>query len=265
MRIVLALFLLSVSISAALAEYPTSWKGAKNTAQDDVYENGKSTTFYCGCPYTSDNDNDGSGKVNLSDCSMQALPKKKSTAKRIEWEHIVPASLMPAREHACWDQSENFPECVSVSGNVTTKRDCCVRVKDEFRNMTFDLHNIAPSIGQVNQYRSNGRYGVAGEGSEQWPGCEAKDMGGVAHGPENLFEPPDCMKGNVARVWLYMSDTHGVVIPDSERIMFLQWDRLDPVSAWEKTRDIRIKAEQGTANPYVSNVTASAAGNCSWE
>jgi deoxyribonuclease I len=267
-KIILALFIIGLIMSGTpslqAAEYPASWSSAKNTAQDEVYEGGKTTTFYCGCPYRSDNDDDGSGKVDLADCGMQALPKKRSTAKVIQWEHIVPASLMPAHEHPCWNESEKFPQCVSSSGKVTGKRDCCVRVKTEFKNMIFDLHNLAPSIGQVNQYRSNGRYGIAERG-EQWLGCEAKDLGSVSHGPQNLFEPPDCMKGNVARVWLYMSDVHGVVIFEKERAMFNEWDQADPVNAWEKIRDMRIKNVQGTSNPYVADRPASEAGNCSWD
>ncbi|HAD86507.1 MAG TPA: hypothetical protein DCG48_04010 [Rhodospirillaceae bacterium] len=260
----MAVFLFPASLHA---EYPTSWRDAKNTAQDKVYEGRKTKTFYCGCDYVSDNDNDndGSGDVDLAACGMAPLPLKRGSAKEIQWEHIVPASLMPARQHPCWDKSEQFPECVSNSGNVTTKRDCCVRVKDEFRHMIFDLHNLAPAIGQVNQYRSNDRYGIVRAGGAMWPGCDAKDLGGTSPGEANLFEPPDCMKGNVARVWLYMSDVHGVKIPDHERIMFLQWDRLDPVNSWEQERDELIRKEQGTSNPYVRGAMANARGNCAWE
>ena len=262
-RILLISLLLFPSI--ANAEFPTSWKHAKNTAQDKVYKDTRTRTFYCGCPYTTHYDDDGSGDVNLATCNMQALPNNLPSATRIEWEHIVPASQMPARLHPCWDESDQFSVCVSPSGNVTTKRDCCVRVKHEFRAMIFDLHNIAPAIGQVNQYRSNGRYGVVGAGGEQWVGCDAKDLGQTSPGAGNLFEPPDCMKGNVARVWLYMADVHGVVMTAAERATFSSWDQADPVSPWEKERDRRIEMEQGNSNPYVASRAANDAGKCSWE
>ena len=258
-------FVLFVISSVANAEFPTSWKDAKNTAQDEVYKTTRTKTFYCGCPYTSDNDSDGSGKVNMADCNMQPLPKLQNKAKVIEWEHIVPASQMPARLHPCWDEPGKFSACRS-NGNVTaSKRDCCVRVKNEFRAMIFDLHNIAPAIGQVNQYRSNGRYGVVGAGGEKWVGCEARDLGETGAGAANLFEPPDCMKGNVARVWLYMADVHGVVTTPGERTMFNSWDQTDPVSPWEKERDRRIEKAQGNSNPYVASRAASDAGKCTWE
>jgi len=259
-------FCAAFDTTQANADIPTNWVKAKNLAQDKVYKNGAAKgTFYCGCPYTSDRDNDGSGTVNLNDCGMQPLPLKAAKAKVIEWEHIVPASLMPAREHACWSQSEQFSQCVSASGRFTKKRNCCVRVKDTFRDMTFDLHNLAPAIGQINQYRSNGRFGTITSGGEQWPGCSAKDLGGVSHGPHKLFEPPDCMKGNVARVWLYMAEKHGVIIPDDERIMFFQWDKADPVNIWEKIRDARIMRVQGNGNPFVTYRIAEVTGNCPWE
>jgi endonuclease I len=41
---------------------------------------------------------------------------------------------------------------------------------------------------------------------------------------DHRFEPLDCTKGDVARVWFYMHDQHGVVIPDAEWNMFVGWD-----------------------------------------
>jgi deoxyribonuclease-1 len=44
---------------------------------------GHETTFYCGCAYTGN-------QVNIASCGYQ--PKKDpERAKRLEWEHVVPA------------------------------------------------------------------------------------------------------------------------------------------------------------------------------
>ncbi len=112
--------------------------------------------------------------------------------------------------------------------------------------MMFDLHNLAPAIGQVNQYRLNDRHGVVDDNAphDQWPGCEGQDMGGLEANPSNRFEPADCTKGDVARVWFYMHDTHGVVIPESEWNMFIEWDRSDLISPWELERNTRFAAVQ---------------------
>jgi len=110
--------------------------------------------------------------------------------------------------------------------------------------MIFDLHNLVPSIGQVNALRGNKRYGK----NE----VEERDFGACTVEIEpDMFEPADEQRGDVAGVWLYMNWKHGVVIPEDELRMFIRWNRDDPVSAWEILRDDRIRAIQGDGNPWV--------------
>ena len=61
-QVSLSLALCFVAAASAHAQgAKSSWRAAKNASADHVYfDNLK--TFYCGCPYTSDNDSDGSGK-----------------------------------------------------------------------------------------------------------------------------------------------------------------------------------------------------------
>jgi len=91
----LVVFLLSLPLIAS-AESP-GWRRAKNAADDIIYA-GKDRTLYCGCVYTSDGDNDGSGSVDHQACGYVPPQSYASRADRVEWEHIVPASLMPARQ-----------------------------------------------------------------------------------------------------------------------------------------------------------------------
>ena len=118
------------------------WKDAKNTADDVIYE-GKDRTFYCGCVYTSHGDTDGSGNVDHDACGYEKPEKHIARADRIEWEHVVPASLMPAQQFDCWQ----------LGG-----RDKCEDEDPRAQAMIFDLHNLAPSVGQVNALRDNDRY-----------------------------------------------------------------------------------------------------------
>ena len=84
-----------------------SWNGAKNAADDIVYS-GITATFYCGCTYKSDGDSDGSGKItDTKTCGYVGPAKHSHRAGRVEWEHIVPASLMPARQFECWRNPPN--------------------------------------------------------------------------------------------------------------------------------------------------------------
>src|SRR5579863_5307892 len=51
-------------------------------------------TFYCDCPF------DKQGKVDIKACGYQ-IQKDKRRAKRLEWEHLVPVSLI-ANHLPCW-------------------------------------------------------------------------------------------------------------------------------------------------------------------
>ena len=71
----LVLFALLLLASPAFAQnVESSWSKAKNASADNVYHD-NDKTLYCGCTYTSHNDNDGSGDVDLAACDMEPLPK----------------------------------------------------------------------------------------------------------------------------------------------------------------------------------------------
>jgi deoxyribonuclease-1 len=47
--------------------------------------------------------------------------------------------------------------------------------------------------------------------------------------------------------------------------MFDQWSADDPVSPWEKQREVRNFDHAFVHNPFVQGVTADPTGACSWE
>ncbi len=61
----------------------------------------------------------------------------------------------------------------------------------------------------------------------------------------------ESIQGDVARAWLYMSDTYGIRLSRQERVMLKGWHEADPVDAFEVLRDERIEAIQGNKNPWV--------------
>ncbi len=65
------------------------------------------------------------------------------------------------------------------------------------------------------------------------------------------MEPSEVIKGDLARVWLYMNYKHDVVISEDEYIMFLMWSINDPPNEWEFTRNARIKELQGNSSVFV--------------
>ena len=102
---------------------------------------------------------------------------------------------------------------------------------------------------------------------EVWPGCDVRDQGRTDVGRDRLFEPVDCTKGDVARVWFYMHHEHGFEIPDATWNVLVAWADADPVSPWESERDKRIADPevQGNHNPYVEGWEPDPEGACSWD
>jgi deoxyribonuclease-1 len=221
-------------IAASATTIAGSWGTAKKWSKNIVYQ-GRDKTFYCGCTYSASQNKDG---VDLSSCDyeMSGVLSYHARADDLEQEHVVPASLMPARQFACWN-GDGLPKCSKGS------RSCCERYDLNARAMIFDLHNIVPSVGQVNALRSNKRYGeIAGEDLKL--ACDFEWTKAVA-------EPPLSKRGEVARIWLYMHSQHGLVLQDDELEMYMQWSLQDKPDAWEIERDKRIAAKQGNNNPYV--------------
>jgi deoxyribonuclease-1 len=68
-------------------------------------------------------------------------------------------------------------------------------------------------------------------------------------------EPPEYVRGNIARIYKYMDAAypgHGI-ISNKNRKLFDAWDKLDEVDAWECQRTKRIENIQGNENPFVKS------------
>jgi deoxyribonuclease-1 len=70
-------------------------------------------------------------------------------------------------------------------------------------------------------------------------------------GNPKVTEPRDEVRGDAARIWLYVVDTYKIKLTTAQRDMFEAWSKSDPVDQWERLRDRRIEAVQGNKNPYV--------------
>ncbi len=64
-------------------------------------------------------------------------------------------------------------------------------------------------------------------------------------------EPAPGRRGDVARVWLYFVDRHGLQLLEGELPMYMAWSAGDPPDAFEFTRNARIRKAQGNGNPFV--------------
>ena len=187
---------------------------------------------YCGCSYNSNL------RVDLSTCPMRT-EQFQNRQGGIEWEHVVPASDF-GRQRPCW---RNAPQ-------GTDGRTHCGRVDETYRLMEADPHNLIPVIGALNAIRSNYRFGMVGAGTED-PVVSGCGFRVAREGGGRFIEPPDEVKGKIARIYFYFEDRYGHRIGRSQRRIFDAWNRQFPPDAFEIERDQRLAAITGVSNPFV--------------
>lgn len=109
-----------------------------------------------------------------------------------------------------------------------------------------DLHNLQPSIGEINGDRSNFMYDELKNQNSNYGKCQMKiDF------KKKLVEPPERAKGMIARTYFYMSKEYKIAIPKKQNRLFKIWDKKFPVTKWECKREQLIFQIQGYHNNYV--------------
>lgn len=119
-----------------------------------------------------------------------------------------------------------------------------------------DMHHIRPSDAVVNSTRGNKSYGYANGGKATYGSNPASGvLGGYS---STYFEPLDNVKGDVARIVLYVWVRWGSAWgADSVTEVFqsvnvlLEWCALDPVDTWELGRNEVIEDIQGNRNVFI--------------
>lgn len=179
-------------------------------------------TFYCGCDYTYA---DKRNMIDRDSCGYRPRnPKTKKgkenrRARRIEWEHVMPAQNF-GRHLPCWREGG---------------RKHCRRVSAKFREMEADMLNLVPAIGELNGDRSNYRYSPFEAQPEQYGECRFQ----VDFKARRAMVDPD-IRGDIARIYLYMSKKYAIPLSKQERKMMEAWNEADPEDAWEMEKKARI-------------------------
>lgn len=244
----------------AIADYPSSFANAKKKAEQEVYFD-RSSTFYCGCDFVFDDVDDKDQDGNLHEtmiypesCGYEPrnpiTKKGKDNARvsRIEWEHIVPAHVIGGHLPQ-WKDPKNFPECHKSNGKYLTGRKCAYKSNSAFKRGHDDLNNLVPAVGELNGDRSNYSFAII-EGEKRTYGqCNFEVDFKV-----KTTEPPENVRGNIARTYFHMAKEHAAKIDDTSLKLFKEWDKLDPIDEWECTRNQRIIDAQGLGNSFVTKV-----------
>lgn len=221
-----------------------SWSAAKNRAAD-IWDSQPGTpntysSFYCGCTIT--RSGSSGGDVDLNSCGYETRGNL-NRARRLEWEHIMPASYFGAARQ-CW--TRGAPQCVDSQGQAFAGRSCCEIADPLFQMMSNDPVNLVPSIGEVNGDRSNYPFTQLGGRGESYGQCTMRVDTDL-----DLVEPPAHRRGDIARVYAYMSRAYGVTLPAGQAELYARWIQEDPVSQEEIIINQAIQATGQRANPFV--------------
>jgi len=123
-----------------------------------------------------------------------------------------------------------------------------------------DIHHLRPTDVQVNSARGNLDFNNGGSAVKNCDGCFRST---------NSWEPPDNVKGDVARILFYMATRYeagdrvdlelndkvnnGSTPYHGKLSILLEWHEQDPVDAFEQNRNETIQELQGNRNPFIDH------------
>ncbi|WP_246782551.1 endonuclease [Wohlfahrtiimonas chitiniclastica] len=209
---------------------PENFRKAKAAAVKSIYFD-TSKELYCDCPITWQG-NKGSGAIDIASCGYK-VRKNATRANRVEWEHVLPISIV-GKQYQCWKNGG---------------RKNCQKVSEEFNKAEADLHNFLPVIGEVNGDRSDFMYGMLNESPHQYGSCQT-----VIDFKARKMMPREEIRGIVARITLYMYDRYGMRLSKQDQQLFNAWNKMYPVTEWEKERNQRTACVMGWGNNYISDI-----------
>lgn len=209
---------------------PENFDQAKILLRERVYHdqnrNGVLGTAYCGCEWRWVGRS--AGRVDHASCGYEVRAQE-LRAERIEWEHVVPAHTM-GHHLQCW-QEQGRSNC---------------RGDPVFDMMEADMHNLTPSVGEINADRSNYRFAMIPDTEPMHGQCDFR-----VDFRNRMVEPRDEVKGLFARIYFYVHDRYGLRMSPSKERVLMVWDHRFPVTEWERVRDQRIARVMGHSNPFV--------------
>jgi len=223
------LFITNVALAAPTESFSKAKKLMMNLYSDHQ------ETIYCGAQF------DSKKAITLPD--GYASNKYIKRAKRVEWEHVVPAENF-GKTFVEWREGSSV--CINKKGKQYKGRRCANKASSEYRLMQSDLYNLYPAIGSVNAMRSNYSFTMLPGEKSDFGSCQMKIASRKA-------EPPIEARGRIARTYLYMEQTYDrYTMSKDQRKLMLAWNKMHPISEWECKRDSRIEAIQGNKNLLLS-------------
>ncbi len=168
------------------------------------------------------------------------------------YEYTIGASQCGSysKEGDCYNREHTWPQSYFASSEP----------------MVSDLHQLLPTDGFINGIHSNDPYGnVASANKTTANGSKNGTSNSYPGYFNNVFEPIDSFKGDIARCYFYMCTRYygedfgwsnwpmanGASLTPAAIAVLLAWHHLDPVSKKEKDRNNAVYAQQGNRNPFI--------------
>lgn len=242
---------------------PTKYSDTYNSGTrfvDATTLNGTGALSYYGSNYSYDKLSEKSSTQILNDLrSLMTNTHKKNSSYNDCWEYADNADCQNedgkvyliytnvqttySNKNSGWNREHVWPK--SLGGYETS-------------GPGSDLHHIRPSDNRVNSCRNNLKYGNVSGGKEATGGNAALGISGGTYN-STYFEPHDNVKGDVARICLYMYVRYGGSWSKCSSItnvfqsvdVLLEWCALDPVDTWELGRNEVVEAYQGNRNVFI--------------
>ncbi len=197
-------------------------------------------SFYCNCKIIFNLDKK---LIPSPECGYKT--KNPRTEYMINWEHIMPAHYF-GQYRECWQKKictkEKNGRLILFKG-----RKCCSMIDPCFSIMEGDVHNLQPSIYELNFDRKNYPYGEIEGEERKYGSCDFE-----VDTRKNIVEPRNQIRGDIARTYLYMSWFYGIPLKPEDKKNIIKWNQLDPPSE-EEIRLNQLKAKyQGNENPFIS-------------
>lgn len=217
-------------------EYKRTFIKSKQILEHNIYINHR-YSFYANCPlsYTKNHKDQLDLQPDLSVCNEFAHRKNKK-AFTLDWEHVMPASLY-GQTLDCWTTAKTLAK---------NSRTYCAKMNPQYRAYESDLINLVPSIAEINRDRKNYKFSEIKDDENLYG-----DIDFEIDFKNKSVEPANYVKGDIARIAFYMKDRYGININNNDYEMFKRWDKLDPVSEWEREKNKYVLEIQGENNHYV--------------
>ncbi|MCK5819318.1 MAG: endonuclease [Psychromonas sp.] len=229
--LILLFFTVSFSLQAKNVTND-SFSKTKHLFEQFVYTNDSERyTIYCDAKFTKD-------KVILPPTGFSSN-KFAKRAKRMEWEHVVPAENF-GRNFRSWREGNRL--CITSKGKHYKGRRCANKVSEDYKLMQADMYNLYPAIGAVNAMRSNYNFQASVPTANTFGTC-------AMHIRNHKVEPPKSARGEISRSYLYMSANYShFKLSKQQKKLMQAWNKQYPAGRWECKRGELIQKLQKNRN-----------------